>query len=604
MEKRRRNRRKRILLQAVALCLAVLCLGSCVAGGGKPSDTTGAPATPMAEMLADYTIIYPDNGTTGEGAAADLLFKAFDSDLSKLPQSDWVKTGDAIPSGNHEILIGQTNRASSQAAVSKLERERDWSISVNEGEIVIAAKNDAAIVEATEYFISIVLPASNSLYTPGFHYGHQFTYQLDAFYGIDRGSVTIAYAEECLTDAAALLQDYLLANMGVRVDAVETGGNVQFIIDDSMDADTYDVRVINSVLKVKGGSYIAVEEAVKTIVTEDRGASVEAFTGNSSIPATITDLRNREMNLVWHDEFDGDTLNSKYWQLYDRMFGGSTIVSTTTEKNIKVEDGKVIMRSWKEGTNADGTNKYSTHTTLTSTGKISFLYGYIEISAKFEFKPSCFPSFWFQSAPEHRTQDYMTEIDMFEPYYFGYMESGIHMWYLREHSSGFGGAYADYWCEPARYTLEGFEDFWYYWNYKEAPALSAEQQAAIDDWNSKFHTFGFGWTPTELYYTIDGVEVGRHDISETSTLKWNLSNTSGDNQDQDWLDFVASGEQAHTEGFRQDALFINFTNWIGGSFRYPAYGVPDEDSFPNTFEVDWIRLYQMEGEGVLNYDYK
>ncbi len=596
----RKGKKQRGMIRLIAVCLVLLCLGGCTMGSktNEVESNTDLPSMSMMEALADYTIVYPDSGTSGEGAAANLLFKAFGSDLRKLPKSDWVKSGEAIPAGNREILVGQTNRQSSQAAVSKLEKERDWSISVENGEIVIAAKDDTAIVEATEYFIAIVLPASNSLYAPGFSYSHNHTYQLNEFFGMNPESIKIMYTDDRLEDAAALLQDYVLARTGVLVNAEKDSGTVSFRIDTNMSQEQYSVSLAGGGLRISGGSYVAVEEAVKAIVVNEKGSEAVGFTGDSTIPVTMTDLRNREMELVWHDEFDSDTLNPKNWQLNDRMFGGS-IVTTTSERNIMLEDGKVIMRSWKE---ENGT--YSTHKTLTSTGRLSFLYGYIEISARFAFKPGCFPSFWFQSAPQHRTADYMTEVDMFEPYFYGYMESAIHMWYLKQRDDGFGSSYAHYWSEPQRYTQDGFEEYWNYWNYQTMPELTAAQKAAIEEFNSTFHTLGFGWTPTEMYFTVDGEEVGRFDISESSTLVWNPQNSNGNPNDEDYKNLIASGKQPSMNGFVNDALFINFTNWIGSDFRYKGYGTPDEDAFPNTFEVDWIRLYQKPGEGALYYDYK
>ena len=193
----------------------------------------------------------------------------------------------------------------------------------------------------------------------------------------------------------------------------------------------------------------------------------------------------------------------------------------------------------------------------------------------------------------------MTEVDMFEPYFYGYMESAIHMWYLQKRKDGFGKAYAHCWSEPQRYTLDGFGQYLNYWDYQTMPELTDAQKAAIEEFNSTFHTLGFGWTPTEMYFTVDGEEVGCFDISEKSTLVWTPQNASGDPNDRDFQNLIASGKQLTMNGLVNDALFINFTNWIGSGFRYKGYGTPDADAFPNTFEVDWIRLYQKPGEGKL-----
>ena len=195
------------------------------------------------------------------------------------------------------------------------------------------------------------------------------------FFGMDLKSLKIRCADDRLEDAVALLQDYLFAKIGVRVDEEKDGGTICLRIDPDLSREKYSVSSTDAELLISGGSFVAVEEAVKEIAN-GKGREAVDFTGESTIPVTMTDLRGREMELVWHDEFDSDTLNPKNWQLRDRMFGGDSVVSTTAERNFMLKDGKAIMRSWKK---KEG--NYSTHTTLTSTGRMSFIYGYIEIGA-------------------------------------------------------------------------------------------------------------------------------------------------------------------------------------------------------------------------------
>ena len=68
----------------------------------------------------------------------------------------------------------------------------------------------------------------------------------------------------------------------------------------------------------------------------------------TNIPQTVQNpVDGSPMQLVWHDEFDGDTLDSAKWNLYDRMWSKNRVITTTDERNITLQDGKVIMRTWK-----------------------------------------------------------------------------------------------------------------------------------------------------------------------------------------------------------------------------------------------------------------
>lgn len=311
-------------------------------------------------------------------------------------------------------------------------------------------------------------------------------------------------------------------------------------------------------------------------------------------PQTIKSPRDGEtMHLVWHDEFDGDKLDGEKWIIFDRMYGSKgTIVSYEDERHISVQDGKLVMRTFQE---ADGT--WSINKAVTSTGRMSYLFGYAEARCRFPFAPGCFPSFWLQSAPEHRTQQYMTEVDVMEPYFYGYLESSLSCWFLKDSPTGFGAAYCNDWFEPTRYTLPGFEAYWRFWDFQEAPVLTDAQKAAIAEWNSKFHTYGFGWTENEMYFTLDGKLQGTVDLV---THKPGGRNPIGTTMDDPRIQAVK--DVVTTEGYRKDAMFFNFTSWVGSSFRYKSYGSPAQDTqYPVNFEVDYVRLYQKEGEGKL-YD--
>ena len=128
------TKKKRPLCRAVTLLLGILTLLlSACTGGNTPADTTGtqsapAPSATVRDLVGDYTIVYPTRATDGETAAAMQLAKFFGG--SERPKADYTADG-TVPSGAREILIGNTNRASSKAAIAALGRDRDFTVSAS-----------------------------------------------------------------------------------------------------------------------------------------------------------------------------------------------------------------------------------------------------------------------------------------------------------------------------------------------------------------------------------------------------------------------------------------------------------------------------------------
>lgn len=261
-----------------------------------------------------------------------------------------------------------------------------------------------------------------------------------------------------------------------------------------------------------------------------------------------------EMRLVWHDEFDDpaslsridtrertDSLDAVKWNLRAKMNQGD-IENGRDDHNVAIEKGNLVMRTWKEGE-----DQYSTNTSVTTDGVMSYRYGYLEMRANVPFRKGCWPSFWMQSKDTRRTADYMTEIDMFEV--FGSpntIESAVHKWYKYDHYSLGGGDFK-------------FE--------------------TRTDLNKEYHLYGMGWTPEELYFTVDGAIYSRFSLTE---------------------DFGIYGDGM---GGFQDPIYIIFNNFIftdGSSWKQPT--VTEVTVWPVTYKIDWIRLYQKPGEGEVYSD--
>ena len=275
----------------------------------------------------------------------------------------------------------------------------------------------------------------------------------------------------------------------------------------------------------------------------------------NGIPQTIkSPLDGSEMRLTWNDEFDGDRINDKTWQLYDRMWAKNRVITTTDPRNFALENGEAVMRTYRE----DG--HYTSHKSLTTFDRMSFRYGYLEINAVVPFSRGAFPAFWLQSAWQHRTVDYMTEVDVFEVYKAGYVESTLHKWYLKDPVTGPHTRHD--WNTPLSYTFP--EDHW--------ESLSHE-----------YHRWGFLWIPEKIAITLDGNIIATYDITDAG----------------DFQEGLRTGDDLTGMGGFQDPMIINFTNWVGSGFRDKSWVVGEDTELPLTFRVDWIRLYQTPGMGDL-----
>ena len=275
----------------------------------------------------------------------------------------------------------------------------------------------------------------------------------------------------------------------------------------------------------------------------------------NGIPQTIkSPLDGSEMRLTWNDEFDGDRINGKTWQLYDRMWAKNRVITTTDPRNFALENGEAVMRTYRE----DG--HYTSHKSLTTFDRMSFRYGYLEINAIVPFSRCAFPAFWLQSAWQHRSVDYMTEVDVFEVYKAGYVESTLHKWYLKDPVTGPHTRHD--WNTPLSYTFP--EDHW--------ESLSHE-----------YHRWGFLWIPEKIAITLDGNIIATYDITDAG----------------DFQEGLRTGDDLTGMGGFQDPMIINFTNWVGSGFRDKSWVVGEDTELPLTFRVDWIRLYQTPGMGDL-----
>ncbi len=556
---------KKLLSLLLALCTLALCACTITYpddtpdSTAKPSETDPPLRGTVLSHISDYAVIYPTKATDGEKTAAMQVINAIDS--SRRADVDLV-TGD-IPKNNREILIGNTNRLASKVAIAALDKDRDFSVSFNKDEVVIAAKTDAALADAVAYFLGTVLTADISHYSVGTVDTQIYNYPLSGFYGLSLDALKISYTTKDMKRVATALQTYIHDVTGADVELTLGGsGNICLTLDETMERAKFRVEPTGGLVTLRGGTVLALSEAVRKIVSEQRGGAALALDGESTIPLTMDDIKSgKELQLVWYDEFDGSALNSDYWSLTDRMYGNSKITTSTSKKNFEVGNGDATMRVWKDG------DVFTTNRTLTTMNRMSFRYGYLEIYAKVPTTSGTFPSFWLQSAEQHRAdKGIMTEVDIFEIYTKNKMECTLHKWEM----NASGGS--DHHC----------------WNDPKVKIYSDAEWSTL---SNAYHRYGFGWTETEMYFTVDGKLYATFDITDNG----------------DFCEGLGKAAEGHTLSGMScfgDALFINFNNWIHteGSFRDKSWKTGDSTEYPIDYSIAWIRLYQDE-TGTLYDDF-
>lgn len=245
----------------------------------------------------------------------------------------------------------------------------------------------------------------------------------------------------------------------------------------------------------------------------------------------------QEWKQVWSDEFDYTGLPDDTKWGYDvggDGFGNEELqyYTESRDENAYVENGVLSIKAIKESYEG---NEY-TSARLVSLGQGDWLYGKVEIKAKLPTGRGIWPAIWM--LPTQNTYGGWPnsgEIDIME--YVGYQPERLHFTIHTE-------AY----------------------NHKINTQIGTHTDDipnAYDD----FHVYSMEWYPDSLLIKTDGVTYFKHVRPSSST----------------------SAEWPFDQKFH---LLLNVA--VGGTWG-GAQGV-DDDIFPQTMEVDYVRVFQEYGD--------
>jgi beta-glucanase (GH16 family) len=215
---------------------------------------------------------------------------------------------------------------------------------------------------------------------------------------------------------------------------------------------------------------------------------------HSSSPISLTqNMDGQEWELVWSDEFEGDSIDESKWTFDFGNWGwGNNELQYYTDnrsENARIEDGILVIEARKNDMGQDWTS-----TRMTTRGKVSFLYGKIEFRAKVPREKGNWAAGWTlgDDYVDEKSWPYSGEIDI--------MES---VGYEVDNETGDGIAHSTV-HTPAYYFK-----------------INNQISSTIDVKNiaGEFHTYAVEWTPTEIRGYVNGEQYYVYDKT-ANELEW------------------------------------------------------------------------------------
>lgn len=260
--------------------------------------------------------------------------------------------------------------------------------------------------------------------------------------------------------------------------------------------------------------------------------------------------------LIWNDEFDTDGALSDVWS-FEQGFVRNEELQWYQKENATVTGGCLVIEArleevanpryvpesgdWKENRNVANYTAGS----LTTKGRFDFMYGRMEVRAKIPTAQGAWPAIW--TLGNQWEWPLCGEIDVME--YYQRNEVPIIL------------ANA---CWGSEYKWVGV------WDEATVPFSSFTEKDP--EWVEKFHVWRMDWTPNFIRLYLDDELLNEVDLSLTANRGWE------DNFENPFSNDV--------EGFGHYIL-LNLA--VGGNG-----GMPDNRIFPLKYEVDYVRVYQIE----------
>lgn len=251
--------------------------------------------------------------------------------------------------------------------------------------------------------------------------------------------------------------------------------------------------------------------------------------------------------LMFCDGFDGDALDTTIWRAADQVRHGSEeVYYSPRPENVTLQDGKLILRSI-ETPDADKVNSgYMPYTSarLETKGNLDFTYGRVVVSAKTAPGAGTWPAIWMLPTENvYGNWPNSGEIDIME--YYGKRPGRV----------------------SAAYHVEKY-------NHMNTAISSIARTTTLANADSTFNSYELIWTSESLTWRINGQNV--HFYRYNNRLE-------GTND-------------GYHEAWPFDQAFHLIINLGMGDAGGSGGGEIDAEALPTTFEIDYVKIYQIDYE--------
>ena len=276
--------------------------------------------------------------------------------------------------------------------------------------------------------------------------------------------------------------------------------------------------------------------------------SISSVTGNISITVTTESITSggdtsdldgvlKDRLLVWHDEFDGSTLDTSKWRYATANSGGSEQQAYTVGRteNVRLENSNLVLEARKDGY----VDKWTWSSgRIDTSGLAGFKYGRLEAKLRYDVVSGAFPAFWTIGTCAY----YPTGENI-----HGVYKSKGTQWAQNGEIDMFEGRGTN--TEIAQGGVYNQDD-------GKGNLSMTFGKKNIDA--SQYHVYAVEWTESTMISYIDGIETGRQNISDIKS--WHRP------------------------------MYIILNMAVGSTGGYPA-----DDCTSIKMEVDWVRVYAPVG---------
>ncbi|MBO5211901.1 MAG: family 16 glycosylhydrolase [Clostridia bacterium] len=264
-------------------------------------------------------------------------------------------------------------------------------------------------------------------------------------------------------------------------------------------------------------------------------------------------------NYVWGDEFDGNLLDDKKWELTSAISAESSFKLSRDPKAIKVQDGLLKLSAQRFFDPDNNQIQAIAPYTVDSKSKMNFQYGYLEMRARIPLRDGAWPSLWMSGACKTGAvvsdlftngdiipSNFSAEADIIE---YTSLQPNLHKWFYEEQ------------------TASGIVNKHSSLGAVETPV---KHPMNLDPANSfVYQIIGYEWTPEKMTIYVNG-EV-------FYTYNWTTSVQLDGLKDMS--DFL-------------NPMFVRINNHL-----LPKNIPSDYSTLPAEFFVDYVRIYQKDGVG-------